>query len=187
MREEPAKTTMPHKRRVWRNPEEYSNPLRDSQRRALVMSELREHLGDLKGKRILDIGCGKGALLKMLRDAGAEGHGIDVHWENVKAARGAGLNAVKGDATNLADYFSRHRKFDAVVSTLILEPLVLSGANANRVLASAASLTKPGGVHVHLTANPTLIRRAVSKSGLRLIRKSEHGEQNSQIVVARKR
>lgn len=58
------------------------------------------------GSRVLDIGCGDGALLAHLRDArGVQGHGIDVSAANVATAVARGLSVVQGDAdTDLADY-----------------------------------------------------------------------------------
>ena len=58
------------------------------------------------GARVLDIGCGDGALLAHLRDTKAvEGRGIDVSAANVAAAVARGLSVVQGDAdADLADY-----------------------------------------------------------------------------------
>lgn len=58
------------------------------------------------GARVLDIGCGDGALLAHLRDTkGVEGRGIDVSAANVATAVARGLSVVQGDAdADLADY-----------------------------------------------------------------------------------
>ncbi len=58
------------------------------------------------GARVLDIGCGDGALLAVLRDTKAvEGRGIDVSGANVASAVARGLSVVQGDAdADLADY-----------------------------------------------------------------------------------
>jgi len=56
--------------------------------------------------RVLDIGCGDGALLAHLRDTKqVEGRGIDVSGANVASAVARGLSVVQGDAdADLADY-----------------------------------------------------------------------------------
>jgi len=56
--------------------------------------------------RVLDVGCGDGALLAVLRDAkGVDGRGIELDGGNVAAAVARGLSVVQGDAdADLADY-----------------------------------------------------------------------------------
>lgn len=58
------------------------------------------------GARVLDIGCGDGALLSALRsDKGVDGRGIELSGANVAAAVARGLSVVQGDAdADLADY-----------------------------------------------------------------------------------
>ncbi len=58
------------------------------------------------GARVLDIGCGDGALLAALRTAKAiDGRGIELSGANVAAAVARGLSVVQGDAdADLADY-----------------------------------------------------------------------------------
>ncbi len=58
------------------------------------------------GARVLDIGCGDGALLAYLRDSkGVDARGIDVAASNVASAVARGLSVVQGDAdADLADY-----------------------------------------------------------------------------------
>ena len=58
------------------------------------------------GARVLDIGCGDGALLAYLRDIkGVDARGIDVSAANVASAVARGLSVVQGDAdADLGDY-----------------------------------------------------------------------------------
>lgn len=46
---------------------------------------------------ILDIGCGRGELLKALRDAGIGAHGIDLHDDSLAMCRTQGLEVEKAD------------------------------------------------------------------------------------------
>lgn len=58
------------------------------------------------GARVLDVGCGDGALMAALRDhRGCDARGLELDAANVAAAVGHGLSVIQGDAdTDLADY-----------------------------------------------------------------------------------
>lgn len=58
------------------------------------------------GARVLDVGCGDGALMAALRDGkGVDARGIELSREGVSAAVARGLSVIQGDAdTDLADY-----------------------------------------------------------------------------------
>jgi methionine biosynthesis protein MetW len=68
-----------------------------------------------RSARVLDIGCGDGALLRLLRDTrDVDGRGIDVSRENVNACVTQGLSAIQGDAdSDLGTY--PDAAFDVVV------------------------------------------------------------------------
>ena len=50
------------------------------------------------GEPILDLGCGRGEFLELLRDSGRVGRGVDRASENVRRCRDKGLDVVEGDA-----------------------------------------------------------------------------------------
>ncbi len=57
------------------------------------------------GARVLDIGCGDGALMAELRRKGCDARGIEIDGADVTAALERGLSVIQGDAdTDLADY-----------------------------------------------------------------------------------
>ena len=58
------------------------------------------------GSRVLDVGCGDGALMAALRDGkGVDARGLEIDARNVAAAVGRGLSVVQGDAdVDLAEY-----------------------------------------------------------------------------------
>ena len=75
------------------------------------MSGLRPDLAVIashvaKGARVLDVGCGDGALMAALRDErGVDARGLELNAANVAAAVARGLSVVQGDAdTDLAYY-----------------------------------------------------------------------------------
>jgi methionine biosynthesis protein MetW len=64
--------------------------------------------------RVLDVGCGDGALLEHLRSKGVDGRGIELSQQNVNACVARGLSVMQGDAdTDLNEYPSG--AFDAVI------------------------------------------------------------------------
>jgi methionine biosynthesis protein MetW len=57
------------------------------------------------GARVLDVGCGDGALMTELRAKGCDARGIEIDAGDVTAALARGLSVIQGDAdTDLADY-----------------------------------------------------------------------------------
>ena len=84
------------------------------------MSSLRPELAAIAdmirpGTRVLDVGCGDGALLEhLVRAKGVDGRGIEISQQNVNACVARGLSVVQGDAdTDLAEYPAG--VFDAVI------------------------------------------------------------------------
>ena len=66
------------------------------------------------GARVLDVGCGDGALLEHLKTKNVDGRGIEISQANVNACVARGLAVVQGDAdTDLVDYPAK--VFDAVI------------------------------------------------------------------------
>jgi methionine biosynthesis protein MetW len=68
-----------------------------------------------KGVRVLDVGCGDGALLEYLtRERGVDGRGIELSQQNVNACVARGLSVLQGDAdADLNEYPSQ--VFDVVI------------------------------------------------------------------------
>ena len=57
------------------------------------------------GARVLDVGCGDGALMAELRGKGCDARGLEIDSSDVTAALARGLSVIQGDAdTDLADY-----------------------------------------------------------------------------------
>jgi len=58
------------------------------------------------GSRVLDVGCGDGALLQLLEEAkGVDGRGVELSQRGVNECVAKGLSVIQGDAdTDLADY-----------------------------------------------------------------------------------
>jgi methionine biosynthesis protein MetW len=72
------------------------------------------------GARVLDVGCGDGALLAHLRDTrDVDGRGIELSMAGVRAAVSRGLPVIQGDAdTDLLDYPSNSFDYAILSQTL---------------------------------------------------------------------
>jgi len=72
------------------------------------------------GSRILDVGCGDGALMAALRDAKqVDARGLEIDAVNVAAAMARGLSVIQGDAdVDLVDYPDRSFGYAILSQTL---------------------------------------------------------------------
>lgn len=92
------------------------------------------------GARVLDVGCGDGALMAALRDnSGADARGLEIDPANVASAVARGLSVVQGDAdTDLSYYPDRSFDYAILSQTLqttrrpdrVVEELLRIGAQA---------------------------------------------------------
>jgi ubiquinone/menaquinone biosynthesis C-methylase UbiE len=89
------------------------------------------------GERILDLGCGDGALTERIAAAGADVLGADNSASLLEAARARGLNVTFVDGQALAF----DREFDAVFSNAALHWMTRAGD----VVKGVARALKPGG------------------------------------------
>src|SRR5205823_2905496 len=69
---------------------------------------------------VLDVGCGRGELLQLLRDAGIEARGVDANADMVAYARGEGLDVTQAD---LFETLERERELGAVAALQVVEHL----------------------------------------------------------------
>jgi len=108
-------------------------------------------LGPKPGERILDLGCGSGALMELLARAGARGVGVDYSRVSLGVARNALAcgRLVLGTAPSLPFCDAC---FDRVASLGVLG--YLSRADLARALAECARVLRPGGRIVICTGTP---------------------------------
>ena len=74
-----------------------------------------------EGARVLDVGCGDGALLQLLADQrSVDGRGIEIERDKVNACVARGLSVIQGDAdSDLDDY--PDKAFDYAILSLTIQ------------------------------------------------------------------
>src|SRR6476659_776447 len=100
---------------------------------------------------VLDVGCGRGELLQLLREAGVEARGIDADADMVAYARGEGLDVEQAD---LVEYLERVD--DGTLGGIFMGQVVehLPPPVLVRALELAAAKLRADGVLVAETINP---------------------------------
>src|SRR5215831_4740263 len=117
-----------------------------------IRERQRRYVDDLRGAApVLDIGCGRGELLQLLREAGVEARGIDADADMVAYARGEGLDVEQAD---LVEYLERQD--DGSLGGIFMGQVVehLPPAVLVRALELAAAKLRGGGLLVAETINP---------------------------------
>jgi O-antigen chain-terminating methyltransferase len=118
----------------------------------LVREKQRGYVDDFRGAApVLDLGCGRGEFLALLREAGIEAKGVDVDADMVAYARGEGLDVKHTGAVEYLEGLA-DRSLGGIFAAQLLEHL--PAATVVRVLELAAAKLRPGGVLVAETINP---------------------------------
>jgi SAM-dependent methyltransferase len=117
-----------------------------------LLDRMRSYVPVLAGHGpVLELGCGRGELLRLLRDEGTSASGVDLDPEVVAVAVGHGVDAVVGDGlAGLAA--SAPQSLGAVVAIELAEHL--DAGQLRRLFEDAHRALKPGGLLLVETVNP---------------------------------
>ncbi len=103
------------------------------------------------GMPVLDIGCGRGELLELLRDSGLHGRGIDQNASMVSLCQQLGLNVEKADALEHLQGLSGNA-LGAIAASHVVEHIPFPAVIA--LLDEALRTLRPGGILILETPNP---------------------------------
>lgn len=120
------------------------------------LEEIRRRLAEYVPKfagltDVVDIGCGRGEFLELLREAGISARGLDLNHEMVEASRARGLDVTEGDALSYVTSLPDDSIGGLFASQVVehLEPVYLA-----RLLETAGLKIRRGGVIILETINP---------------------------------
>ena len=117
-----------------------------------VRERQRPYVDDFRDAApVLDVGCGRGELLGLLRDAGIDAKGVDADADMVAYARGEGLDVEQTDALAYLEAQS-DGSLGGIFAGQVVEHL--PPAALFRLLELAAVKLRPGGLLVAETINP---------------------------------
>jgi len=129
----------------------FENKFRGSE--AEIKARLLQYVDSFEGATdVLDLGCGRGEFLSLLRERGIRARGLDINHEMVEACRARGLDATEGDALAYLESLP-----DASLGGLIAVQVVehFQPPYLVRFLDTAYHKVKPGAKIVLETLNPS--------------------------------
>jgi SAM-dependent methyltransferase len=100
---------------------------------------------------VLDIGCGRGEWLELIRDSGLVGKGIEINRVFVDMCRGLGLEVLEGDAIESLRAMPEG-SVGAVTAMHVIEHLAFE--QAITLLDEMRRVLRPGGIVILETPNP---------------------------------
>lgn len=126
----------------------------DTYRRNLFNPALFPLIGKVKGKRVLDAGCGQGYMARLLAERGARVIGIDLSKEFIKIARQyekkkpLGIKYIQADLARVPQL--KNRYFDLIVSVYVLCDV----RDYDTAIGEMARVLKPGCRFIFLIEHP---------------------------------
>lgn len=118
-------------------------------RNALLMPLALEILGDVRGKRLLDLGCGEGGYCRALAERGADVVGVDGSPRLIEIAKERG-GKIEYICANANDLKIDEKAFDVVLAAMSL----MDVEDYEGSVAEIARVLRPGGRLVMSITHP---------------------------------
>ena len=117
----------------------------------VIRERLQDYLAVFAGQQdVLDIGCGRGEFLELLRQQGIRARGLDINHEMVEECRQRGLDASEGDALAYLEGLE-DESLGGIFAAQVVEHL--QPDYLVRLLQRAGEVLRPGGVLALETVN----------------------------------
>jgi O-antigen chain-terminating methyltransferase len=120
-------------------------------KQSVYLPLLREHEIGSPKMPILDLGCGRGEWLELLKEGGLQASGIDCNETAIQYCKSAGLDVIYGDALSSLGTL-RDTSIGAVTSFHMIEHLPFEVTLA--LIDEALRVLKTGGILILETPNP---------------------------------
>jgi SAM-dependent methyltransferase len=119
-----------------------------------------------EGRPVVDVGCGRGEWLELLREHGVAARGVDLDRAAVRRCRGLGLDVVESDAITFLRGLP-DGAIGALTALHVIEHLPVEGRLD--LLHQGVRVLAPGGVAIFETPDPEIVMAASGGSLLRLL------------------
>ncbi|HUQ86375.1 MAG TPA: class I SAM-dependent methyltransferase [Vicinamibacterales bacterium] len=118
-----------------------------------IRARLADYVSYFDGQsNVLDVGCGRGEFLDLLREKGISAKGLDLNAEMIEVCKSRGLDAIAADARSYLQGIP-DESLGGLIAVQVVEHL--EPAYLTQLLGLAYDKVRPGGRIVLETINPT--------------------------------
>jgi len=117
----------------------------------LIKERQRKYVGSFKScKAVLDVACGRGEFLELMKEQGISAEGVDINEEMTAICRQKGLRAATADALDFLN--NNNEKYDGIFCSNLVEHLDFP--QIRELLRKIVKALKENGILVIETVNP---------------------------------
>jgi 2-polyprenyl-3-methyl-5-hydroxy-6-metoxy-1,4-benzoquinol methylase len=111
----------------------------------LIFSDMIEKIGDIRGKKVLEFGCGEGWFTKILARKGAEVWSFDISEEAVKKAESLMIRESLNDRVHLEQMAAENLRYDSDMFDLVVGIAILHHLDTASLIREIKRVLIPGG------------------------------------------